>query len=378
LLTERQIDCLFRSMATLYLHIGMPKAGSSSIQSAFDPRGPAARERGQKRLADHRVGYFGIGRNHSAVLTALFGTDPERKPLHRFISKTRAKPLIGAEAADFDKSALLRYFDQVLAANNMPKLVMSGEMLFGFRREQVAAMREHLSRFFDEIRVIVYVRDPISWASSNAQQVLKNSSRTLDDICELEAIAAGDSSIVPYYRAGLEPYLEAYGRQAVDIRLFDRSHFINGDLIADFCAAIGEPSLASSLTGAVRNPSLCYEAVLLVDEYKALLAARSDQALSSKVAAFHKRMKSLEGTRFALPRETLESVWVAVADDVAWLRQIMNAEVFKDTHPPEAAARPAWATTTLRQLVEMIDQASDGQSPKPALRKSRRVAPPVS
>ena len=77
--------------------------------------------------------------------------------------------------------------------------------------------------------------------------------------------------------------------------------------------------------------------------------------LDAKVAAFHKRMKGLEGTRFALPRETLAYVWAAAAHDVAWLRQIMNAEVFEETYPPEAVTGPAWDTTTLWQLAELID-----------------------
>jgi hypothetical protein len=256
----------------------------------------------------------------------------------------------------------VRAFDSALTSNRMPKLVISAEMLFGFKRKHVAAMKEHLSRFFDDMRIIVYVRDPISWASSNAQRVMKHSPQTLDQVCSPKAIAAGESPIIPSYRAGLEPYIEAFGREAVDIRLFDRSRFVGGDLISDFCAALGEPGLAANLTGEIRNPSLSYEAVLLVDQYKALLAARNDQALPTKVAVFHKRMKGLEGTRFVLPRETLEQVRAAVADDVAWLRGIMNADVFVDTYPPEAASGPAWSASTLRRLAEIIDQGPNVRS----------------
>jgi hypothetical protein len=337
-------------MTTLYLHIGMPKAGSTSIQTAFAD--------GQEHLAGHGVGYFDLGKNHSSLLIALFrGEKPKKVP--KFFRKMLDRK---SRRTGLDKAALVRAFDNALSANCMPKLVMSAEMLFLFKRKHVGAMKEHLSRFFDEIRILAYVRDPISWASSRAQQEIlrtKNHRRkTLDEICALEAIAAGESPIVPHYRAGLEPYIEAFGRGAVDIRLFDRNHFMNGDLIADFCVAIGEPSLASSLTSAVQKLSLSYEAVLLLDQYKKLLAARDDQDLPSKAVTFYKRMMGLEGTRFALPQEILERVRAAVADDVVWLRQTMNSEVFEDTYPLEAATGPAWSASTLRQLVE-ITSAQD-------------------
>jgi hypothetical protein len=337
-------------MAILYLHIGMPKTGSTSIQSALAG--------GKTHLAEQGVGYFDLGKNHSSLLKALFrGEKPKKVP--KFFRKT-----LDAEArlTGTDRAALVQAFDSALTANKMPKLVISAEMLFWFRPKHVAAMKAHLSPFFDEMRIIVYVRDPVSWASSNVQQIMKHSKRTLEEVCNPEAIATGESPIIPSYRAGLEPYIQLFGREAVDIRVFDRGSFIGGDLISDFCAAVGAPSLAGGLTGEIRNPSLSYEAVLLVDQYKTLLAARDEQDLLSKVATFHKRMKGLEGTRFVLPRETLEQVRTAVADDVGWLRGVMNADVFADSYPPEAANGPAWSASTLRRLAEMIDEGSTARS----------------
>ena len=335
-------------MATLYLHIGMPKTGSTAIQNAFAD--------GKEHLAGRGVGYFDLGTNHSSLFKALFRGEKEKpKKIPKFFRKT-----LDAESrrAGVDREALVQAFDRALAANTMPKLVMSAEMLFWFRPKHVAAVKAHLSPYFDRIRIVAYVRDPVSWASSNVQQIMKHTKQTLEEVCDPKAIAAGESPIVPAYRAGLESYIQLFGREAVDIRLFDRGSFVGGDLISDFCAAVGEPSLAGGLTGRIRNPSLSYEAVLLVDQYKASLAAREDQNLLAKVATFHKRMEGLEGTRFVLPRETLEQVRTAVADDVGWLRGIMKADIFADSYSTEAANGPAWSASTLRQLAELIDQGS--------------------
>jgi hypothetical protein len=51
-------------MATLFLHIGMPKTGSTSIQNVLAG--------GKEHLAGHEIGYFELGRNHSSLLKALF------------------------------------------------------------------------------------------------------------------------------------------------------------------------------------------------------------------------------------------------------------------------------------------------------------------
>ena len=60
-------------MAILYLHIGMPKTGSTSIQSALAG--------GKTHLAEQGVGYFDLGKNHSSLLKALFrGEKPKKVP----------------------------------------------------------------------------------------------------------------------------------------------------------------------------------------------------------------------------------------------------------------------------------------------------------
>ncbi len=78
----------------------------------------------------------------------------------------------------------------------------------------------------------MYVRDPYEFATSAFLQRLKSGS-TLDNPRRRLPL--------PEYRNKLQPYIDAFGRENVDIRIFDRRRFIGGDLISDFLAAIGEP-----------------------------------------------------------------------------------------------------------------------------------------
>jgi hypothetical protein len=243
--------------------------------------------------------------------------------------------------------------------------VISGEGIIGFNTDSLKKMKSHLSRFFESIRIVVYVRDPQSWASSKAQQLVKRGKTSLATMCDPDAIAARRSPIVPLYRVRLEPFLDLFGRSSVDIRVYDRSRLMGGDVISDFCAAIGEPGLESDLIVSVENTSLSYEAVLLADVCGAYLATSGEheylatpgrEGLRSGLEIFRNRLMHLKGTRFVLPQETLNQVREATADDVAWLRTIMGEDVFTEEYRPAVSTSgPDWSRTTLLDLVALVD-----------------------
>ena len=96
-------------MATLYLHIGMPKTGSTSIQSAL--------RSGKEHLAGQGVGYFDLGKNRSSLRKALV-RGKEAKKIPKFFRKTLDREL----RTGMDRAALVRAFDSALTSNRMPKL----------------------------------------------------------------------------------------------------------------------------------------------------------------------------------------------------------------------------------------------------------------
>jgi hypothetical protein len=88
-------------------------------------------------------------------------------------------------------------------------------------------MAETLGRYCDDIKIVAYVRDPLSFAISYFQQELQGG-RTKP----LEVINPG-------YKAKLEKFLKVFGKDAVKIQEFKRAKLLKNDVVSDFCNIAG-------------------------------------------------------------------------------------------------------------------------------------------
>jgi hypothetical protein len=164
--------------------------------------------------------------------------------------------------------------------------------------------------------------------------------------------------MLPAYRRDLEPYINLYGRDNVDIRIFDRQHFVGGNLMTDFSAAIGEPALGEELPDEVRNAALCYEGVLLTSEFHRAMTQRGEEIPRKSFKKLQRRLKNLTGAKFGLPAPIAAEVRARVADDIAWLRETLHANVF-DT-PPASGAEPVWSDAVLQRVAKIVRKQRDG------------------
>lgn len=315
-------------MRRLYLHIGMHKTGSSSIQASLAEGRAAARRFG--------VDYPDLGPNQSRAFNAVFGAseDVERSgPSDRDAERRR-----GELAAR-------------LTAGPSPSVVVSAEALSHYRDVRAPALAAFLRGLFDDVRVVVYVRDPLAWASSQAQQHIAQGRVTLADLRHPDPNdRRRGRSILPAYRAVVETYIDAFGRDAVDVRSFDPARFVGGGLIADFCHAVGAPDLAAELPEPRRNTAISYESVLLIDRILEQERAGADPERTRSLLATVVR---LPGARFVLPADILERVRRETAADLAWLEQTTGRRLF-DTEAPIPTGAPAWAPETLDRLVAVL------------------------
>lgn len=341
-------------MTDLYLHIGMSKTGSTSIQGAFH----AARA----ELVAHGFDYLDMGQNHSRIL--------------KIAAKGKGKRLKGAVAdqlglgrnvGGYDVGRVVDALTEKLASPKARRMVMSGEGLFRVEQKEADGLAALFGRHFDRVRIVAYVRDPVTWASSRAQENIKHG----HTVAELEATVAtpDESPIVPNYRRSLERYIERFGREAIDIRVFDRRRMVDGDLIADFAAAIGAgPEVARILPRPWNNPRTSHEALILVERHYAALRQRwgdlagaagfKDYDYVSLEYWFRRALRDLPGTAFSLPRATLEAIWRASEADVAWLRaETGDPTLFDDAWPPKGPDGPAWSAETAAALALMLEDS---------------------
>lgn len=216
---------------TIFLHIGMHKTASTSLQFSL------------KHFTDGTTRCARLTRaNHSVDLITAFADDPAG---HAYYVKRRPAP--GHVAR---KRAEIRgRLDSELHSAER-NLILSGEEMCRFTPGEVARMGAFLRPYCRQIRVIAYVRDWVSYASSVFQQVVRH--RKVQNL----------HAVRPQYRLKFEPYLEVFGADAVTLVPFAPDRFRGGSILTDFCDRVGiDPAGIAQQT---RNKSLSTEAVALI------------------------------------------------------------------------------------------------------------------
>lgn len=325
-------------MKTLFLHIGMPKAGSTTIQDTLFAR--------RLDLAAAGFRYPDLGESHSKIFLSLFS--PKKMKL-----RPRAIGRLGftKSSKTYDLGDLERLLVEELTATDASTVIASGEMLFGFKAHQCRDLKALLEPHFDAIRIVAYLRDPVSLANSRAQQNVKGGRSTIAEMSDPDAIRAGRSPLVPRYREPIESWSEAFGADALILREFDPRAFAGGDLMIDFGQVIGLPEdLARSMAGARSKVARNAEAIEILDRY----LERTPLAERDRFPELRDLIGDLPGSRFALPPATLDAVEAAAVPEVTWLRTRIGRDIFARTEAGRPASQAVWSDETRAALEPIL------------------------
>ena len=203
---------------TIYLHVGMWKCGSSSIQYFFDQH--------MDEVVRNECLY-------PAPVKSARVSDWQMPYLHEIGNRLISQDFGSAKSLLADAIEKLREGD-------FTKLVLSGENFLN------AEVTEHLPALFKnyldefDFQIIVYVRPLFKHAVSAWQQEVKISdphnnyylSDSIEDYC---------SKVTEYDRllSDLHLYEEIFGKEALMIRPFEKTQFYEGCLIKDFLKVCG-------------------------------------------------------------------------------------------------------------------------------------------
>lgn len=296
------------------LHIGFHKTGTTYLQHVLD----AQRE---------------VLRKHGLISPAL-GRDPGPaliRMLHEHVGSSLPND---QRTPRFSVAETLVALHRARADPAAETLLVSAEQL------STEADERHLSRLLEvldvgtsDVRVLVYVRDPVSSAHSVAQQLIRRG----ETIRHLT-----DRPPRPRYRKKLRPFLATFGREQLDIRMFDQTAFIGGTLLTDFLAALDLGGVTLDLPRKVRaNRSMSGRAAAVLDMRNRLanaisggLATRARPRLTLKLT------RNIPGDPFRLPDEAIDRLVLACRDDVAWLAQTLGREPFSVDGAPDASRQP--------------------------------------
>lgn len=199
-------------MKRCWLHIGMHKTGTTSLQANLKRIGSTSEWK-----------YICVGGklHMNTPFHAMFATDPFK--YHWF-----AKQGITPEALSEKGAKLRERLATAISKSRAETIIMSAEALPLIDKAGIARLKEFLDPLFDEIRVIGYVRPPVSFKISIFQEMVKGGRSKFD---------VGDIKL--NYRRKFEKFDQVFGRENVILRKFDPAGFAHGCTVSDFFTSIG-------------------------------------------------------------------------------------------------------------------------------------------
>jgi hypothetical protein len=308
-------------MRHLFLHVGMEKTGTTSIQTTLFLN--------REVLAKHGIHYFDAGRTHSAVMAAAF---QHGRP------GTKASP----DAAAHARSLL----DSFLGSRPEGRFVISGEGMVRMPARDAQTMLSYLRERVDRLTVVCFVRPPRGYMVSSMQQAIRTGVRVE------QLRTAGE----PKYRGQIEKFLvDAPGIDAV-LPLHDRQTLHRGCSIATILRIIGAPdTLYDALPLSQENPSLSQAGA-------AFLLALAEAGLPNKRNAqseddhrlrriAHRLANALQGPKFTIPQSVLAAVLdrPEVKADIGWIETRLGATLSEPDFG-NAEAADHWPHSALDKL----------------------------
>lgn len=330
----------------LFLHIGTEKTGTTTIQTFLSDN------RAELAARDLCVP-VSLGRgNHRWLPVLCYRPDYIDDHIRRHGMED---PDVRAHLLDEKRAR----FEAEMAAVEAPAVVISSEHLQSRLRtaEEIAALRDLLARWFSEIEIVVYLRDPFAMAVSLLSTALKAGGTGAD-------VPPPDDPYVQQiadYRRLLTMWGEVFGTAALTPRLFERDVLWGGDLLADFCAVLGVDPAGLAVPGN-QNASLGGRALAILQSANVAIRrnaiADGDRLRHRLVSTLERNLGGGQAFRGSAARRDQYAAFYAESNE--WARSTWfpdRARLFSEA-PVRPAGAPAFDTSGLEPaLVDRLAAA---------------------
>lgn len=238
-------------MKKLYIHIGMEKTGSTTIQESLDVNRKILLREGFSTLSS-----CGRKNNRKLSLYAL-----EQGAYDDFFIENNV--LTEGQRSCFDRGFEEEFKREIFKLpNNVTTVILSSEHLHSRLKKntEIKRLKYFLMQYFDKIEVICYVREQslvaASWYSTvvkSGNVRYKNKIPSFSDY--LRVWCTRENHYFNYFNM-LEKWSSVFGKENLNVRLFDKKLFVNSNLLDDFYSSVGLHNLDDFVKVSPKNESL--------------------------------------------------------------------------------------------------------------------------
>lgn len=294
-------------MTDAIVHLGMPKTGTTSIQSALANNRPVLDRRGYRYSAT--FGPAGQAALSLRVLSDVYANRDE-PPATDLEDRVRRMDRAVFQALD-DRLAA------EIASHTERIFVFSSEMLFDTlgSDEGIKALTSYFARRFERVRYVAYLRrQDRHIVSGYAQRANNGYVETFEDYLRYQL---GKSTYL--YHANFERLSSRVGHEAVTLRPFEKGQLRNADAARDFLALLGVEPAELIRPSEHLNPTWDTASIAFAHALGAHTPLRSGGRLAAAWQMVVPAIASLPQTwpRFALGKEDAEALLVRFADENA-------------------------------------------------------------
>ena len=216
-------------MKTLYLHIGAPKTGTTSIQHFCWENQEVFKKKGYcfPPMPFHYK-YKSKVRNGLFLTSKYFDKDGKRDREREEENLKKGMKIL--------EDSFLEYDNVILSDEG----IWNGFFLRKGTRKKADIILESAQRCGYQIKVIVYLRRQVDYVLSWYNQLIKHSaSKRLSSLSWEEYFQNYKTYIAVDYLKYIRQLERCFGKENLIVRRFDRKFFVNNSLVDDFLNAIG-------------------------------------------------------------------------------------------------------------------------------------------
>lgn len=213
-------------MTTLYLHIGTPKTGTTSIQRFLYENNIFLEKQGYV-YPDFGTSYYGVGKARNA---------------HFLVLREKKFDKNYADALKIIEGVGMQY----------DNIIMSDESLWN-NPKNLKHFVEDMKHRNIKVKIIVYLRRQDLYVQSNWAQSIKDG--IIDS--KFNEYVKNIKINLNYYKCCCK-FRDIVGKDNIIVREFEKQQFIDNNLLADFCYAVGlryEREVIEKQT--IKNQKLC-------------------------------------------------------------------------------------------------------------------------